>query len=110
MEPISASFWADARFEMVTINELGEFTTYDGAERMFAYVDDPRSLECHGNGTAARGVVRSDGKHYPSTAAAGMEIARERGITPKTAVSSIGRVLSPNNRKTKAYGYGWSYE
>ena len=94
---------------MVTINELGEFTTYEPyASR--AWVDDRRSLECHGSGTAARGVVRSDGKHYPSTAAAGMEIARERGITPKTAVSSIGRVLSPNNRKTKAYGYGWSYE
>lgn len=94
---------------MVTINELGEFTTYEPyASR--AWVDDRRSLECHGNGTAARGVVRSDGKHYPNTAAAGMEIARERGITPKTAVSSIGRVLSPNNRKTKAYGYGWSYE
>lgn len=99
---------------MVTINEMGEFTTYDGADAMFAYVDDPRTIGYAGSdkrrSIPCRAVVRSDGMRYPSAKAAASEMAELRGITRDTAESSIRRALNPNDGKQSAYGYGWSYE
>lgn len=97
---------------MVTINELGEFTTYEPyASR--AWVDDPRTLEYSESNRArchpCKAVVRSDGRRYASALDAAAEMAEQRGITRDTAESSIRRVLSPNGRKQTAYGYGWEY-
>lgn len=98
---------------MVTINELGEFTTYEPyASR--AWVDDPRSLE-HSEANRARHrqrrqVVRSDGMRYASADDAAGEMAALRGIAHGAAMTSIRRALNPNDGKQTAYGYGWSYE